>query len=168
MVRRALTLHRRRRAPKALFYILGGVTLTANALIGGESVSLRLFFDAEAVTFSTAPGVGVAAAWFLAGLARWDGVPHPGRCVPQLRHFLRLASSLGLMLIVERTQKCWDFGLTLYLFHVAACTMYQVPGRPHACPMLPSPAQAAHWAARARDSPPPGPGGWSPPSPAPP
>lgn len=33
------------------------------------------------------------------------------------------------MLIVERTQKCWDFGLTLYLVHVAVCTMYQVGGQ---------------------------------------
>lgn len=165
-----MTLARRHRAAQAVFYVLGGITLTANALIGGESVSLRLFFDAEAVTFSTAPGVGVAAAWFLAGLARRAAAPRRDIATVNNAHFpapaARWASCSSWS--GRRSAGTLASPSTSSTSPFAPCTRW-VGSTAHD-PSSSWPAQAAHplCDTRCRASPLPGPGGSSPLSPAPP
>mmetsp|Transcript_64921 Transcript_64921/g.130526 ORF Transcript_64921/g.130526 Transcript_64921/m.130526 type:complete len:150 (-) Transcript_64921:280-729(-) len=87
-------------ALQASYYISLGVLLGGAHVLFGTSLSLDHFFTAKHMNYESATGwVGIAATVMAA-----------------------LAGSVMLVIVVEKSRKCLDFGATIYIFHLLFCS----------------------------------------------
>mmetsp|Transcript_30757 Transcript_30757/g.100337 ORF Transcript_30757/g.100337 Transcript_30757/m.100337 type:complete len:213 (+) Transcript_30757:3-641(+) len=91
---------------QCLHYLFFGMFMGVSSFLFGLPLTMAEFFDPVTLHFEHAQGVCVAVSWLLAAAT----------------------GALSLLAVVERTKKCWDFGITVYFWHTVACsTLHSFP-----------------------------------------